>query len=71
LFAVLTHPLPLLSLGVALAGIFFAYAVYHKKWIRAESIGKVFGFPYYVFSRRYFMDELYERVFTTKVLLNM
>ena len=70
-FHVFTNPgLPLISLFVALAGVFFAYAVYYRKWITAESLGKTFAFPYKMFAAKYWMDELYERVVTVKVLLN-
>ena len=39
---VFSHPLPLISLIVALLGIFLAYAMYIAKWISAEKIGKAF-----------------------------
>jgi NADH-quinone oxidoreductase subunit L len=55
-------PLPLISLAVALFGIFCAYAVYLKKWVTAERLGKVFGPFYKLVFRKYFLDELYENV---------
>ncbi len=66
-FNIFTHtvngvPLPLISLLVALLGIFSAYAVYLKKWITAKSIGKVFGPLYEVVINKYYFDELYENV---------
>jgi NADH-quinone oxidoreductase subunit L len=66
-FNIFTHtvngvPLPLISLLVALLGIFSAYAVYLKRWVTAESIGKAFGFLYDVVRDKYYFDELYENV---------
>jgi NADH-quinone oxidoreductase subunit L len=73
-FKVFTHtvngvPLPLLSLLVALLGIFSAYAVYLKKWVTAESIGKVFGPLYKLVYHKYFFDELYENIIVKLVLM--
>jgi NADH-quinone oxidoreductase subunit L len=67
IFSIFTHtvngvPLPLISLLVALCGIFFAYVVYLKKWITAQSIGKAFGFLYEVVRDKYYFDDLYENV---------
>jgi len=66
-FNIFTHtvngiPLPLISLLVALLGIFSAYAVYLKKWITAKSIGKFFGPLYNVVRDKYYFDELYENI---------
>jgi len=69
LFGILTHPLPLISLGVALFGIFLAYAIYSAKWITAESIGKAFGPLHNLLSRKYFFDELYENVIVKTLLM--
>ena len=63
-------PLPLISLAVALSGIFLAYAIYSKKWISADRIGQVFAPVYMVLSRKYFMDELYEQMLVVRVLVN-
>lgn len=65
IFNIFTHqvngvPLPLISLIVALFGIFCAYAVYLKRWITATSIGKAFGFIYTVVRDKYYFDDLYE-----------
>ncbi|OGN95644.1 MAG: NADH-quinone oxidoreductase subunit L [Chloroflexi bacterium RBG_13_51_18] len=67
LFTVFTHtvngvPLPLISLLVALLGIFSAYAVYLKRWITKESIGKAFGPLYQMAADKYYFDELYENI---------
>ncbi|MFC2000966.1 NADH-quinone oxidoreductase subunit L [Chloroflexota bacterium] len=69
LFAPFTHALPVISLGVALFGIFMAYVIYGKKWISAESIGKLFGPLHAVVYQKYFFDELYENVIVKLVLL--
>ncbi|MBN1161222.1 MAG: NADH-quinone oxidoreductase subunit L, partial [Dehalococcoidales bacterium] len=55
-------PLPLISLLVALLGIFGAYTVYIKRWITAESIGKFFGPVYQTVAEKYYFDELYENI---------
>jgi NADH-quinone oxidoreductase subunit L len=73
-FKVFTHtvngvPLPLISLIVALLGIFGAYAVYLKKWVTAESIGRIFGPLYKLVYRKYFFDELYENIIVKLVLM--
>ena len=54
---------------VALFGIFCAYAVYQKKWVTAESIGKAFGPLYRLVYRKYFFDELYENIIVKLVLM--
>jgi NADH-quinone oxidoreductase subunit L len=55
-------PLPLISLLVALLGIFSAYAVYLKKWVTAEKIGRLFGPLYGIVRDKYYFDELYENI---------
>ncbi len=70
LFGALTHPIPLLSLVVAILGIFLAYVMYGAKWISAEAVGKMFKPIYILFSRKYFLDELYENVLVKTVLIN-
>ncbi len=67
IFTVFTHtvngvPLPLISLLVALLGIYSAYAVYIKRWVTAESIAKFFGQFYEVVREKYYFDELYENI---------
>ncbi len=66
-FSIFTHtvngfPLPVVSLLVAVLGIFFAWVVYIKKWVTAESIGKTFGVLYTIAYRKYFFDDLYENI---------
>jgi NADH-quinone oxidoreductase subunit L len=74
LLGIFTHmvngvPLPLLSLIIALLGIFCAYAVYMKKWVTAESLGKFFGPFYKLIFRKYFFDDLYENIIVKLALM--
>jgi NADH-quinone oxidoreductase subunit L len=69
-FGILAHPLPLISLLVAGLGIFLAYAMYSAKWLSAEAVGRVFKPFYTLFSRKYWFDELYERVIVVRVLVD-
>ncbi|MBM4453859.1 MAG: NADH-quinone oxidoreductase subunit L [Chloroflexi bacterium] len=69
-FGVLTHPIPLIALLVAGLGILLAYAMYGAKWISNEAVGKAFKPLYTLLSRKYFMDELYEKVIVVRVLVN-
>jgi len=64
------EPMPLIALIVALAGVCLAYTMYSAKWISPEKIGKAFAPLYILFSRKYYFDELYERIFVIKVLCN-
>ncbi len=64
------HYLPLISFVIALLGIDLANAVYSARWISAEAIGRTFSTFYRVFYRKYWMDELYEKVFVVRFLLN-
>jgi NADH-quinone oxidoreductase subunit L len=62
-------PLPLISFIIALLGIFSAYAVYLKRWVTAESLGRAFGPLYRLVFRKYFFDELYENIIVKLSLL--
>jgi NADH-quinone oxidoreductase subunit L len=62
--------LPVASLIIALLGVGFAYAVYIRTRPSAESIGRRFSPLYTLFSRKYWMDELYERFFVVRVLVD-
>ena len=64
------HYLPLISLIIALLGVGFAYAMYIRTRPSAESIGRRFSPLYTLFSRKYWMDELYERLFVVRVLVD-
>jgi NADH-quinone oxidoreductase subunit L len=68
-FGILTHSLPWISLILAGLGILLAYAIYSAKWLSAERIGKMFQPFYNLFSHKYWLDELYEKVFVGKVLV--
>ena len=52
----------MVALVVGLLGIFMAYAVYIRKWITAEKLGKFFGPLYTMVFRKYYFDELYENI---------
>ncbi len=67
---VFSHPLPLISLIVALLGIFLAYAMYIAKWISPARIGNALKPIHTLLYRKYFMDELYENVFVKTILYN-
>jgi NADH-quinone oxidoreductase subunit L len=67
------HPFTSVIAWVSLAlggfGIFLAYAIYGAKWISAESLRRRFAPVHTVLSRKYWFDELYERVFVFRVLI--
>jgi NADH-quinone oxidoreductase subunit L len=44
--------------------------MYSAKWISPERVGKVFAPLYTLFSRKYYLDELYEQVFVVRILQN-
>jgi NADH-quinone oxidoreductase subunit L len=69
LFGIFGEPLPWISLLLAGSGIFLAYAIYSRKWISAESLGKVFSPLYKLFYHKYWVDELYEGIIVKKVLM--
>ena len=62
--------LPVASLIIALLGVGFAHAVYIRTRPSAESVGRIFSPLYTLFSRKYWMDELYERFFVVRVLVD-
>jgi NADH-quinone oxidoreductase subunit L len=68
-FGIFTNYLPWISLILAGLGIFLAYAIYSAKWLSAERIGKMFRPFYKLFLNKYWLDELYEKIFVGKVLL--
>jgi len=68
-FGILAHPLPWISLILAGLGILLAYAMYSAKWLSAERIGRMFSPLYTLFFRKYWFDELYEKVIVGKVLI--
>jgi NADH-quinone oxidoreductase subunit L len=68
-FGILTHSLPWISLILAGLGILLAYAMYSAKWLSVERIGSLFKPLYTLFYRKYWFDELYEKVLVGKVLV--
>jgi NADH-quinone oxidoreductase subunit L len=68
-FGIFSHYLPWISLALAGLGIFLAYVIYSAKWLSAEKIGRVFRPFYSLFSHKYWLDELYEKVIVSGVLL--
>jgi NADH-quinone oxidoreductase subunit L len=68
-FGILSHPLPWISLILAGLGILLAYAMYSAKWLSAERIRRLFSPLHTLFSRKYWFDELYEKVIVGKVLI--
>ena len=69
LFGVFTHPLPWISLIIAILGIFTAYAIYSAKWISAQKLGSMFKPLYTVFYNKYWFDQLYENIIVKISLL--
>ena len=69
-FGALSHPLAWTSLVWAGGGIFLAYAIYGAKWLSAASIGRTFAPLYTMLSRKYWFDELYERLFLMRFLID-
>ena len=70
LFGIFTEPLPWISLVLAVAGIFLAYAIYSRKWISAENLGKIFAPLYKLFYNKYWVDQLYEGIIVKKILMD-
>jgi NADH-quinone oxidoreductase subunit L len=68
-FKVFTHAIPLVSLLVALLGIFAAYAVYIRRWVTADSLGRFFGPLYKLVFNKYFFDQLYENIIVKLALV--
>jgi len=69
-FGALAHPLAWASLVLAGGGILLAYAIYSRKWLSAESLRRAFAPLYTLFARKYWLDELYERVFVVRILID-
>jgi NADH-quinone oxidoreductase subunit L len=44
--------------------------MYSAKWLSAEAVGRVFKPIYVLFYRKYWLDELYERVIVVRVLVD-
>lgn len=63
-------PMPLIALVVALAGIGLAYLMYSARVIAPERVGKLFAPLYTLFSRKYYMDELYENILVVRIFVD-
>jgi NADH-quinone oxidoreductase subunit L len=59
-----------LSLLLAGLGILLAYAMYSAKWLSPERMRERFRPIYTLFSRKYWLDELYERVIVVRLFIN-
>ena len=55
-----------ISSGVGAAGIVTAYLMYVRRSIAAEAVGRAFRPLYVLFSQKYYMDHLYETLFTAR-----
>ncbi len=69
-FGILAHPLPWISLMMSGSGILLAYAIYSARWLSAERITRLFYPLYILFSRKYWIDELYEDFIGQRLLSN-
>jgi NADH-quinone oxidoreductase subunit L len=69
LFGLFADPLPWISLLLAGSGIFLAYAIYSRKWLSAEKLGRIFAPLYKVFYNKYWIDQLYENIIVKKLLM--
>jgi NADH-quinone oxidoreductase subunit L len=58
----------IISIGVALAGIFFAYRLYISKPELPKSLAQRYSFPYKVLLNKYYVDELYFKVIVNPLL---
>jgi NADH-quinone oxidoreductase subunit L len=64
------NALPLISLILALLGAGLAYSMYIRRQPKGETVGEIFHAPYQVFYRKYWMDELYEKLFIVRILVD-
>ena len=69
-FGALTSWLAWVSLSFGIAGILLAYIIYVRKLLSAKSIGQSLGPVYTLLIRKYFFDELYERFFVMRFLVD-
>jgi len=69
-FGALTSWLAWASLSFGIAGILLAYIIYVRKLLSAKSIGQSLGPVYTLLIRKYFFDELYERFFVMRFLVD-
>ena len=69
-FGALASPMAWVSMLLAAGGILLAYALYSAKWLSVESLRQRFAPLHTLFSRKYWFDELYERVIVVRVLVD-
>jgi NADH-quinone oxidoreductase subunit L len=70
IIGMVAHPLALISLLVALLGILVAYALYIPIWVSPKQVKWFFRSLYAIFTRKYGMDDLYEKYISRNLLLN-
>ncbi len=70
LVGILGKPLPWISIGVAGLGIYLAYMMYSSKQVSSEAVSRALAPFYTLLTRKYWFDELYEKVFVGRVLVN-
>lgn len=68
LFALLAYPLAWGSLAAAGLGILAAYVLYIKIWVKPDRVKWFFRSLYAIFTRKYWMDELYEKLIAWNLL---
>lgn len=64
------NALPLISLILALLGAGLAYSMYIRRQPKGETLGEIFQAPYQVFYKKYWVDELYEKLFVVRILID-
>ena len=64
----LAHPLAWVSLGAAVSGLIFAFVLYVPAWISPDRLKWIFRSLYAIFTRKYWMDDLYETLLARNVL---
>ncbi len=70
LFGVFAHPLPWIALLVACSGVALAAIMYNTRLLSPEKVGKLFKPLYTLFLNKYWLDQLYEKLFVNNFLLN-
>ncbi len=69
MLGILAHPLALISLSVALLGLFAAYVLYIRIWVSPKDVKWFFRSLYAIFTRKYGMDDVYEQYISRNLLL--
>jgi NADH:ubiquinone oxidoreductase subunit 5 (subunit L)/multisubunit Na+/H+ antiporter MnhA subunit len=63
-------PVMLLSLGVALAGIFVARQIYNREGLAADPLKERFALAYRVLENKFYLDWLYDTVIVKGLVIN-